>query len=506
MLKVREITTASGKTGIQVVKRKNQKTCIVKHIGSAKNSEEKKKLIELAYSFIISYERLTPLFPEHLGLFKEKYNLVAVENLTFTRVYRLFAYEFLSYFYDLNGYKEIDNEFLKDLSIIRVIEPSSKLKSIKLIEEYFGKKYSVISIYKRLQRIVSFSSGIQSKAVSYAKKYLNFNFTIVFYDVTTLYFETDKDDKLRKYGYSKDGKSAQPQILIALVVNEDGYPVAVEMFEGNKFEGHTIIPSILKFKNKYRVKNLTVVADAAMLSVDNINDLKKHKIHYIVAARLSSLSKEFTEEMVKKLNREEGTYFRKEMDNGILICSYSKRRAAKDRKDRLKQITKAKKYLDHSKTILRKPRFLAEVKKSSYTLNEELIKKDELMDGIKGYYTSLKDIKEEIIIQRYKDLWRIEKAFRIAKSDLLARPIFHFKRQNIKAHILIVFVSLCISKSIELLSGYSIQKVKEEILKILDIEFTDKITGKTFIRRMDTSKNTMFHFFDELKTKHVLKV
>lgn len=222
-----------------------------------------------------------------MGLIKDKYNLVAVENLTFIKVYRLFAYEFISYFYDLNGYGEIDNAFLKDLSIIRVIEPVSKLKSIQLIEEYFGKKYSLISIYKRLREVTSFSAIIQNKAVSYAKKYLNFNFTIVFYDVTTLYFETDRDDTFRKFGYSKDGKSNQPQILIALVVNEDGYPVSVEMFEGNRFEGHTIIPSILKFKNKYRVKNLTVVADAAMLSVDNLNDLKKHTINYIVAVRLS---------------------------------------------------------------------------------------------------------------------------------------------------------------------------------------------------------------------------
>lgn len=506
MLKVREITTSSGKTAIQVVKRENQKTFIVKHIGSAKNSEEKKKLIELANSFIISYEHLTPLFPEYLGLVKDKYNLVAVENLTFTRVYRLFAYEFLSYFYELNGFSKIESKFLQDLSIIRILEPVSKLKSIQLIEEYFGKKYSSISIYKRLREVVSFSLSIQSKAVSYAKKYLNFNFTIVFYDVTTLYFETDKNDKFRKFGYSKDGKSAQPQILIALVVNEDGYPVAVEMFEGNKFEGHTILPSIIKFKNRYGIKNLTVVADAAMLSVDNLNELKKYNVNYIVAARLSNLSKEFTEEMVKRLNRKEDVYFRKETDNGILICSYSKRRAVKDRKDRLKQIAKAKKYLESSKTILRKPRFLTEVKESSYALNEELIKKDELMDGIKGYYTNLKDLKDELVIQRYKDLWRIEKAFRIAKSDLLARPIFHFKKQNIKAHILIVFVALCISKSIELQSGLSIQKVKEEILKILDIEFTDKITGKTFIRRMDSSRNPMFHFLEKLKTKHVLKV
>jgi len=506
VLKVRKTITASGKTAIQVVKYEREKTLIIKHLGSAGSDEERKRLIELANSFIISYEKLTPLFPEALGLNSHKYNLVAVENLTFTKVYHSFAYEFLSYFYDLNGFGELNNAFLKDLSIIRIIQPASKLKSIKLIREYFGKKYSTISIYKRLLKIVNLSSKIQDKAIAFAKKYLDFKFTLVFYDVTSLYFETDKDDEFRKFGYSKDGRSNQPQILIALVVNEDGYPVSVSLFEGSRFEGCTIIPSILQFKSQYRIKNLTVVADAAMLSFDNINELKKHGINYIVAARVSSLSEELMEKIIRKLNKKEGIYFREETDRGILICDYSRKRAAKDKADRLKQIAKAKKYLENSKSYLKKPRFLKELKKSSYILNEELIKKDELMDGIKGYYTNLKNLKSRLIIQRYKDLWRVEKAFRMAKSDLLARPVYHFKKQNIKAHILIVFTSLCISKAIELFSGLSIQKVKEEILKILDIQFKDKISNKIFLRRMDTSKNPMAQFIHKLKSKHILKV
>lgn len=506
MLKIREITTASGKKAIQVVRRENHKTFIVKHIGSAGNEEEKKKLIELANSFIISNLQLMPLFPEIFGLEQKKYHLVAVENLIFTKTYHTFAYEFLSYFYDLNGFGKINNQFLKDLSIIRVIEPVSKLRSIELLDEYFGKKYSSISVYKRLFQITSLSSDIQNKAVYYAKKYLHFNFTLVFYDVTTLYFETDKDDKFRKYGYSKDGKPNQPQILIALVVNTDGYPIAVEMFEGNKFEGHTIIPVILAFKRQYKIKNLTVVADAAMLSLDNLTALKNNNINYIVAARLSSLPKELMEKISKKLNKKEGIYFRKETDNGILLCDYSQKRASKDKSDRLKQIAKAKKQIENSNTKLKKSRFLKEVKKSKYTLNEELIKIDELVDGIKGYYTNLKGVRARLIIQRYHDLWKIEKAFRMTKSDLLARPIYHFKKQNIKAHILIVFISLCISKSIELLSGLSVQKVKQSIWKILDIEFKDKLTDESFIKRMDISKNKIVLFLSKLKTKKVLKV
>jgi hypothetical protein len=506
VFKIRKVTTASGKTAIQVVRYENQKTFIIKHIGSAANEEEKKKLINLAHNFIISHFQLTPLFPAIFGLEQKQYHLVAVENLNFTKTYHTFAYEFLSYFYDLNGFGKMNNEFLRDLSIIRIIEPTSKLKSIELLGEYFAKRHSAISIYKRLLQITNLGSDIQAQAVDYAKKYLYFNFTIVFYDVTTLYFETDHDDSLRKYGYSKDGKSNQPQILIALVVNTDGYPIAVEIFEGNKFEGHTIIPVILAFKHKYKIENLTVVADAAMLSFDNLTALRKNHINYIVAARLASIPQELIEKISKKLNKKENIFFRKKTGHGILLCGYSKKRASKDKSDREKQIIKAKKQMADPKTKPKKLRFLKEIRKSKYTLNKELIKTDELLDGIKGYYTNLKRIRAKLIIQRYQDLWRIEKAFRMTKSDLLARPIYHFKKQSIKAHVLIVFVSLCVSKSIELLSGLSIQKVKQSIWKILDIEFKDKLTKKTFIKRMDTTKNKMALFLSKLKSKNALKV
>ena len=118
-------------------------------------------------------------------------------------------------------------------------------------------------------------------------------------------------------------------------------------------------------------------------------------------------------------------------------------------------------------------------------MNSELIQKDELLDGIKGYYTNLENMDNQLIVDRYHDLWKIEKAFRIAKSDLLARPIFHRKRANIEVHILIVFVSLCVAKSLELYSGLSVKKIKDLIWDILDIKLKDDLTGKTFTKRID---------------------
>lgn len=483
MLRIRTTKTASNNIAVQVVFRKNQKTKIVKHIGSAKNKEELKTLAELAEQYIATKSGAMRLFPKD-----ENHHLITIENLKFTNYYHNLAYEFLSYFYELNGFNKLNNSLLKDLSIIRIIEPTSKIKSIELIKEYFGIKYAKNTTYRGLRKFNLIKADIEKTAIQYAKNNLNFNFTVVFYDITTLYFETFKDDEIRKCGFSKDNKSNQPQILIALVVNNDGYPLAVDIFEGNKFEGHTIIPVMLKLKQKYNINHFTVVADAAMLSFNNIKELENNGLNYIVGARLSNLSLTLLKKISLSINKQEKVYFKTQTPHGILISDYSIKRASKDKSDRTKQIRKAE-FQINNQTVTKRSRFIQETTKSIYELNKELIKKDELLDGLKGYYTNLKNTKTDLIISRYKDLWHVEKAFRIAKSDLRARPIFHHKKEKIEAHILIVFVSLCLSKSIELLTGFSIKKVKNEVWKILDGEFKDTLTDKKFIKRVDFSQN-----------------
>ncbi len=484
-MKVREIKTGSGKTAVQVVLRLYHRTKIIKHIGTGETTEEISRLKILAHQFIRRREKLIPLFS---GIEKENSNdLVSIKNLEITNYRHQFAYDYLLRFYKLNGFEKIKSQILKDLTLIRIVEPVSKIRSLVLLNEYFGKVYSPSTFYKNIGKLAAFKKQAEELAISYAKKYLNFNFSIVFYDVTTLYFETFKDDDLRKSGFSKDGKSNQPQILIALVVNRHGYPIVFNIFEGNKFEGHTIIPTILKLKDNYKIDNLVVVADAAMLSYGNLEELKKHGFNYIVAARLSSLPKKLFKEVSIFLSKKEGIYFKKETEYGFLICDYSEKRASKDKFNRNKQIIKAQRQIDNPDRNIKRLRFVREKTKSFYELNQELIKKDELQDGIKGYYTNLKNVEDHLIIERYKDLWVIEKSFRIAKSDLLARPIFHHKKESIEAHILIVFLALCVSKSIELKTKLSIKNIKEKIWKILDVEIRDRVTGRNFIKQTSTS-------------------
>jgi len=478
---IREIKTGSGKTAVQVVLRRYHRTEIVKHIGTGESLGEVSRLKILARQFIREKERLVPLFPETEE--DDGNDLVSVKNLEIAKYRHQFAYDFLSGFYELNGFSEIKSEILKDLTLIRIVEPTSKLRSLVLLNEYFGKAYSISSFYKNIGKLIGFKRQAEDLAVSYAGKYLRFDFSLVFYDVTTLYFETFTDDKLRKYGFSKDNKPGQPQILVALVVNSDGYPVAVDIFEGNKFEGHTIIPVILAFQKRHNIKNLTVVADAAMLSRGNMEELTKNNLSYIVGARLSNLSSDVLGRISEAVANKPGRCFKTKTDLGYLICDFSEIRALKDRTDRKKQLLKAKNQIDNPGRFMRRSRFIKETTKSLYELNEELIEKDQMLDGIKGYYTNLGGMNNDLIVSRYHDLWKIEKAFRIAKSDLLARPVFHRKKESIEAHILIVFLALCVAKSIELKTKLSIKSIKEKIWKVLDVEIKDKITGKSFIKQ-----------------------
>ena len=221
-----------------------------------------------------------------------------------------------------------------------------------------------------------------------------------------------------------------------------------------------------------------------MLSFDNIKELKSCGLSYIVGARIANLSSKLIKEVSSTINHRENVYFKTITDHGLLICDWSKKRATKDKSDRTKQLEKARKQIQEPSSF-KKLKFIKEETKSKFILNQELVDKNEILEGIKGYYTNLQvdGVDEKLVIARYKELWQIEKSFRIAKSDLLARPIFHRKKENIEAHILIVFVSLCLAKSIELKTNHSLKKIRETIWEIVDVEFQDKLTGKRFIKR-----------------------
>ena len=472
MYKIRQIKYASSSVSIQVYKIENRKRVIVRHIGTARNEQEQSDLLILANDYI---EKAT----KQLGLFHQSQSghILNLNQTEFIGVYYTFLYELLSKLILRLGFDKLKNQLLLDLVLLRIIAPTSKLHSIALLEEYFGIKHRRQSYYDVAPLWYKLKSKAERIALDFAKRYYGFSFDLLFYDVTTLYFETFEEDELRKNGFSKDNKSQQPQILVALMVTKEGFPIAHEVFSGNTFEGHTIVPVVKRFISKNKIQEFTVVADAAMISNENIKNLVENRISYIVGARLGNLPADIISEIDNTLSRQDGKNIRIKTENGYLICSYSSARYRKDKYEMDKQIEKAQ-FIINNPSKIKKTKF-TKTNAQTMQLNTALISKTQKILGIKGYYTNLDEriANNDIIIKRYHELYKIEQAFRISKSDLQTRPIFHYKEEPIKLHLLVCFMALVLSKQIELQAGVSLKKFIHECKKITDARLKNRLTG-----------------------------
>lgn len=495
-MKIRVVNTASNAKAVQAVRYQNNKRIIVRHFGSSHTEEELKELLLLANEWLKDFSGQIPIFPED-----NPNQLLHVDYCSFIGVYYTFFYEVISSIIKEIGLNELNHSLLRDLVIVRIFEPASKLRSIELLEQYFGVVHQRKNYYKMAPEWLTLKEKVEDKVVAFAKKIYSFNFDILFYDVTTLYFETFEEDELRKNGFSKDNKSQQPQILIALMVTKEGFPITYEVFSGNTFEGNTFIPVIQKFIVKHKVKEFTVVADAAMISAENVRQLIDNKINYIVGARLGNLSESLIDDIDKNICREDGKSIRIKTINGFLICSFSSVRYRKDKYEMGKQIEKAQ-------TIINQP---SKSKKTKFTkvnaekleLNRELIEKTQKLLGIKGYYTNHEEnsLNNQTIIDRYHELYRIEQAFRISKSDLQTRPIFHFKEEPIKLHLLVCFMALVIAKHIELKTNTSIKKFVDESKKITSGRIINQMTNKEIVMKTNLTEK-MNEYLSKLNAPH----
>ncbi len=478
MLHIRTTKTGSSSTAVQVVRYSFGKTIIVKHIGSAPDDTELTLLKHQAEDFVEKFTGQQSLFASSDNRKENKIiqsQYAKAVGIKYSLLHKLFSDLFCLFSFD-----DLHKPLLTDLVMARIINPSSKLQTIAFLKEMFDISYSETDVYRALPTFADLKEEIEKKIIAFAKKHLDFNFTVVFYDVTTLYFETFKEDKenLKKPGFSKDNKFNQPQLVIGLIVNQDGFPVSCDMYAGNTFEGHTLIPSLVEFKKKHNVETLTVVADAAMISMANVEALIRNNINYIVGARVSNLPQETIQEISKSLKMIDQASYRVTTDRGILICYFSKKRYWKNKHEMEEQLAKAMKYQGKVDTLPRKIKFLKNSDKTKTIINEELIEKTTLLLGIKGYYTNLDKESNETIIHQYHNLWHVEKSFRMAKSDLQTRPIYHVKNKAIQSHLLICFMALAVGTYLELTTKKSLQKILKLTKEAVDVKIRDKITGE----------------------------
>ncbi len=434
---------------LQIGKKIKGKFKLIKHVGSASAPEQfdilrlkaQEELTRLELKSTCQIPLFSPLNTS---------NRAKLSGWHITGFHQIFGH-----IYDSVGFP---HGLLRDLVVARIVYPKSKLATARYFDQYLGIDLSEDKIYRFLDTLDK--NELTKTAFDFVSKKNN-GVALIFYDVTTLYFESNDEDDLRKKGFSKDHKNELPQIVIGLFVDKDGYPFDFDFYEGSMFEGHTFPVAIKALVEKYKFKtgDLVIVADAGMLSEKNINFLETEKLNYIVGARFKGLSEKikkpiFLHDFIKipffdtiyKIKIETG-----EVRDKRLIIDYSEKRAKKDSYNREKLIKKLEEKIKSKKSLIRKSKYL--ILKSQGTIagvDTQKVELDKRHDGLKGYWTNLiTETKPLEVIDQYHNLWKVEKAFRMSKSDLQERPIFHHKKTRINGHLLICFCSLLVMKEVE---------------------------------------------------------
>jgi len=321
-------------------------------------------------------------------------------------------------------------------------------------------------------------------------------FRLVLYDVTTLYFESFKEYDFQKPGFSKDNKPMQPQIVVGLITTRSGFPVMHEVFEGNTFEGHTMLAIVKRFQERVGQTKPVIVADAAMLSKTNMQELEKEGYSYIVGARLANSAAGFIGQIDQTLPRTDKAIRRFSygaVENASMICEFSDARYKKDKREFDKQVKRALDLLERNEPG-RRAKFVKKSKEKDkhFIFDTALQAKTEKLLGVKGFVTNIPEetMSSEKVISYYRDLWHVEQAFRMSKSDLQARPIFHRTQEAIRAHMLICFMGLMMGKYLEINTGLSLRKIREELWKVHEAQILDPRTGEVHVMQMDTGELT----------------
>ncbi len=478
---IRRKPNSSGSVSVQVIQKVKGKNKVVKTIGCATTQQKIDKLVSAGYQEIEKITGQSNLFLSDKDSHAEE-TILNISNsdirtvgpeIVFGRIYNHIGF----------GQVEDEEELFRHLVISRLAFPLSKLKTVEYIYRYQGIHLSIDKIYRFLDKLNDkLKEQVEQITFTHTIKVLGGNISVVFYDMTTLYFEASDEDDLRKAGFSKDGKHQKPQIFLGLLVGLGGYAIGYDIFEGNTYEGHTLIPFLEKISAKFDLAKPVVVADSGLLSKDNITALESEGYEYILGARLKN-EPHGIKQQILNLSLSDGEVFCIDKTDGKrLIVSYSKKRAAKDAYNRKRGLTRLEKKIKSGKLTKSSinnrgyNKYLAMTGDVTIEIDYEKFKQDAKWDGLKGYVTNTK-LKEEEVINNYGNLWHIERAFRMSKTDLRIRPIYHRLRNRIEAHICISFTAYAIYKELGRVlaledTGLSLRKAAELTQNIYQITYT----------------------------------
>lgn len=462
---IRKRKNRSGSTSIVVISKRHGQFVEVRNFGTAETEEDVSRLYGLAQKWLMTYGGQQSIdFDDLRGReFEETKRVIDNMDAAIINGTQLL----LTQIYDSIGFNRIQDDVLRHLVIARISQPMSKLATVEYLKSYYDEDVDLNHIYRYMDRLYKTQQElVQNISVEHTRKILGGRIGLMFYDVSTLYFETAKTDYLREPGFSKDGKAAESQVVLGLLVSDGGYPLSYSLFNGSQYEGYTMLPIIDDFKQRFCLgDDFVVVADSGLMSDANVKLLRSAGYKYIIGARIKSEGKA-VKEWILCQEKKDGHYFERKRDSGErLIVGYSDKRAKKDAYNRERGVARLRRAYSTGKLTKAQVnrrgynKFLEISKDIQVSISEDKISEDERWDGLKGYITNT-ELDAERVVAQYHGLWVVEKAFRISKGTLDMRPMFHFTERRIEAHVCICFVA------------YKVYKELERIIKLADINMS----------------------------------
>ena len=465
---IRKKKNPSGIISVQVIDKSGGKYRVLKTIGSSSIATTVDELCIQGQKWISHYCGQQDIF-EQAGKEQEEAHITEmflsnIDNILINGIQLI-----LNRVFRLIGFDQINDEILRHLVVARLSQPMSKLATVDYLKSYFDEDIQLHKIYRYLDTLYNTQQDkIQQISVLHTRKILGGNIGLMFYDVTTLYFETEDSDELRETGFSKDGKHSQPQVVLGLLVSKDGYSLSYSLFNGSQFEGRTMIPLIDDFVKRFNLDDFVVVADSGLMSKSNVALLESGGYKYIIGARIKS-EVEQVKQWIFSLDKQDNEFYELKKGNSRLIIGYSSKRAKKDKYNRekgVKRLQNAYKSGNITKENINKRgynKFLEISNNVKVEINHQKVRDDEKWDGLKGYITNT-SLQAKKVYEQYHGLWVVENAFRVTKGTIELRPMFHFNPRRIEAHVCICFVA------------YKVYKELDRILKLKGIALSvDKV-------------------------------
>ena len=495
---VRRKHNKSGSTSIQVVAKADGKYRVLKSFGCSRDEAVLASLEQKAKQWANEHEFGEDLFAPDgaaeydaimAGIGQDQLRLVG-PDLIYGRLFDKIGFD---------AVRTSDNDIFKSLVVTRLYRPGSKLKTLRYMAYFMNKYYDEDKIYrfldelcwrpdaKRKAKAYDVKHDVEQVTFNQTKRVLGGTIAVVFYDTTTMYFESREDD-VRIPGWSKDGKNANPQVVLGLLVGPGGNPIGYEIHPGNTYEGHTMIPIIEKLQKRFGFPKPIVVADAGLLSKENIRDLEDSRYEYILGARIRSQNEQFKEQ-IAELNLSNGQSTSIELTkNRRMVVTMSDSRARKNAADRERGLKRLEKRFRGDKLTKDKlnnrgyNRFLTMSGDATIKIDYDKVAKDERLDGYKGYTTN-STLSDDRVIEEYGYLFMIERAFRFCKTDLDIRPMYHRLFNRIEAHVCICFVAYTIMLELERIlkaaeSHITLEKARFLAEKIYQIDYVNPYDNK----------------------------